>query len=637
MPEARESSIVTHPVLVAGVLTAFHTFYGASPATGDRWTAVPIALESGWPGTYPTADLLVQSGLHGGYHLYVALGKLASLGIPLSAIWEVGLLASVFLLMLLALHLFEWLTGRRDIAVLSAAVLMAMPPLRGSLVWSPIPWQEFVVGSVGNDLALLALLALWKRWWMVAGVAAGVLCNIHPSMGSIAVVLMLGAAVVWWTEDRGRIVRALAAAALLASPNVFVMMGRLYGGQAGTASPAGLIALIEPFNAQYTIRNHVDSGLGFYASMLVLALAGSRHLARDRRRDLLVAVAALHGLMAIYIVGADVFRSAFIGLFFWFRTTAYVKVLAMPLCVLLAAGAWNATGSAVRRARLGALLALAAIVQNHTVAASLMLLAVAIVLVEQGGASARGLAVALVLCAMASIAAIGWRHLGIPVASDAVRVGLVIASGIMPLFAVPLVLRAPREEPPDVTASASAGWWLPASAAILVLSLLARHPYDSPLDNLSPERWSAVHARVLWDEPAGDMADVERWARDSTSRDAMFVVPPDGKESTTFRVRARRGVFVTLADIAQMTYAPTNFLVARQRAALVGMRIVNGHPDVSGYDALDDRGADALRQAGAAYLVFRRATAPRLSLPSVYSDAAWLVYGLDRGPGSLRK
>jgi hypothetical protein len=59
--------------------------------------------------------------------------------------------------------------------------------------------------------------------------------------------------------------------------------------------------------------------------------------------------------------------------------------------------------------------------------------------------------------------------------------------------------------------------------------------------------------------------------------------------------------------------------------------VVDGRPDSNGYGSLNDRAADALRQAGATYLAFRRSAAPRLSFPVVYSDAAWLVYGLGHG------
>jgi hypothetical protein len=176
------------------------------------------------------------------------------------------------------------------------------------------------------------------------------------------------------------------------------------------------------------------------------------------------------------------------------------------------------------------------------------------------------------------------------------------------------------------------GRWLAGAAVALVFSLFAGNPYQAGLRTILPASWSSVRARVLFEEPAGELAEVERWARRATPRDALFVLPPDVLASESFRVRARRGVFVTIGDLAQLTYAPTAFIQARERATLAGVRVVHGRPDASGYSRIDDAGAEALRRAGATHLVVAKARAPKLNLAVALDGSAWLVYALRDRP-----
>lgn len=634
MPRSWKEAM-THPVVVAAVLTIFRLFYGQLPKEGSRFLAIPIAIESGWPGTYPATDILVQSGLHSGFHLYVAIGKLAALGVSLVLIWEAGLLITTFLLAWLVMRICEHLTRRRDVALMSTAVLMAMPSFRGTLVWSPVPGPEFVIASLGACMLLLALLLSWQRRWVLAGLVAGLLCNLHPSLGSIAFLLLVAAGTASWRQDRVQLAQALVVGAIAALPNVYAMGRHLLADGATEVASAGLFEMVAPFQKQYSITDHLNDGLAFYSGMVVLALAGIEAGVLRGRREVLSAFVAIHGLVVLYMIAVEAFQSSFIGIFFWFRATAYVKVLAIPACVLLAVHHWHRPGSVVRRATLGGLLLAAAFAQNETASASFLLFALAWQFARDSRSTARVMAVLLGACAAALMVSIGWRRLGIPVAPDAVRTLLAVLGGVLPLLAIPLVFTARRA---IAGAAASperdrvSGRWLAGTALALVFSLFAGSPYEAGVRTLLPESWSSVRERVLFEEPSGAMAEVERWARRATPRDALFVLPPDALASESFRVRARRGVFVTIGDLAQLTYAPAAFIQARERAMLAGVGVPNGRPDASGYARIDDAGVDALRRAGATHLVFAKSRAPRLDLAVAFDGDGWLVYALDDGP-----
>jgi hypothetical protein len=634
MPRSWKESM-THPVVVAAALTIFRLFYGQLPKDGSRFLAIPIAIESGWPGTYPATDILVQSGMHSGFHLYVALGKIAALGLSLAVMWEACFLITTFLLAWLVMTLCEHLTERRDVALMSTAVLMAMPSFRGTLVWSPVPGPEFVIASLGACMLLMALLFSWQRRWVLAGLVAGLLCNLHPSLGSIAFLLLVAAGTASWTQDRVQLMRALIVGAIAALPNAYAMGRHLFDSGAAEVTTAGLFELVAPFQKQYSITDHLNDGLGFYSSMVVLALAGIEAGVLRRRRDLLSAFVAIHGLVAIYVVAVEVFQSSFIGIFFWFRATAFVKVLAIPACVLLAAHHWRGPGSAARRATLGALMLAAAFAQNETASASFLLFALAWHLAPDSRGTARATAVLLGMCAAALMVSIGWRRLGIPVSPDSIRTLLAVVGGVLPLLTIPLVFTARRATVGEAGLPGQdrvSGRWLAGTALALVFSLFGRNPYQAGIRTMLPESWSSVRARVLFEEPSGEMAEVERWARRAAPRDALFVLPPDALASERFRVRARRGVFVTIGDLAQLTYAPAAFIQARERARLAGVGVPEGRPEASGYARIDSAGADALRRAGATHLVFVKSRAPRLDLAVAFAGDAWLVYALEGRP-----
>lgn len=629
---------LTTPAAVAAILTLFRLFYGGLPLDGSRYLAVPIAIESGWPGTYPVGDILVQSGMSSGFHLYVLMGKLAATGVSLMLQWEAGLLITTFLLAWLSMLVAERITGRRDVALIAAVVLMTMPPYRGALAWAPFPPLEFVTGSLGACLLLAAVLLAWTDRWAWAGLSAGLLSNIHPSLGSIAFVMLIAVGVSRWHDARGAFLRALAIGVFFALPNVWAMARHLFGSGAGRVTQAGLLEMIAPFQMHYSLTRHVNHLLGFYTGALALAIAGLYATTARVRRDAIFLLAAVHALILLYILGVEILHSNFVTIFFWFRATSYVKVLAIPACTLLAVHAWREPGSVARRALLGILLLAAAFVQNDTVSAAFLMLALAWHLSQDPRWQGRTAAAVLAAWALAAMASVGWRRLGIPVAPREVQALLAVAGGVLPLVAIPMLVRARRPVP------AAGEWMLRTSVSgrcvvgavlVMVLSLAARHPYDLGWETLKPEPISRLLARVRIEAPVRELRGIVEWVGRATSRDALFVVPPDAPVWDTFRAASRRGVFVTFGDLAQLTYAPAAFLEARSRATLIGTRVIDGQSNASGYASLDDAAAAQLRAAGATHLVFAKPDAPRLAVSVVYEDTRWLVYSLTQGADAL--
>jgi len=331
--------------MTALALTAIRILFAGEQQTGrDRFLAVPIALESGWPGTYTPSDVLVQAGLHSGFHLYVGFGHLAAmLGISPVLLWEIGLLVSLFAISLLMLRFGELLTGRRDLAILSAMLLITMPGFRGGLAWTPFPSSEFTTGIVAGAMGFYGLWALWHGQWLRAGATAGLLFNVHPSMGSISAVFVAVTALASG-GDRRRAAQALALVALLASPNVIVMGLHLFAGGA----PSATFAEVTQYQRQHTLRNYWDVGLPFYAALVALAVAGSGTLDAALRRHVRLAIAAVHALFLVYIIGVELLESTAVLMFFFFRASAYLKVLGVMLAARLAGSPCHALSGAGR-------------------------------------------------------------------------------------------------------------------------------------------------------------------------------------------------------------------------------------------------------------------------------------------------
>jgi hypothetical protein len=104
-------------------------------------------------------------------------------------------------------------------------------------------------------------------------------------------------------------------------------------------------------------------------------------------------------------------------------------------------------------------------------------------------------------------------------------------------------------------------------------------------------------------------------------RTALVVLPPDLDDASAFRLRARRGVFTSAADLAQLTYSPSTYPEAARRMALV-QRFLGARG--AGCASLESLAADLFRAAGATHVACRRDDAAPLR--RLYADSAWALY-----------
>jgi hypothetical protein len=527
-------------------------------------------------------------------------------------LWEAGLLACLVSTCVLLLLIGERLTGRLDIAMLAGAVLMSMPGFRGGLAWTPFPSAEFTTGTLAGVLGLYVVWCLVRGKWLPAGITAGLLFNIHPSMGSISAALFVAVALVE-PEHRARQMRSLAWLVLLASPNVVAMAAHLFGGSG--ASP--LLADIAVYQRQHTLRNFWGPEVPFYAVMLAMAMAGTGAVDELLCRRVRAVIIAVQVLMGAYIVGVDVLQSTAVAVFFMFRASAFIKILAVIFAAALALNQSVATPR-WRRAALVGLLVAAAFVQNELGSLACALLALAVFAAERR--SHRAVPFSLALVALAVMVSVGWRRLGIPPASPH-TVGILIGvATVAALLSLPSLLGVATDALP---ARRPLQWRAVALvvALIPVVSSLLQHPYDWTWRQLRPLSPAAHIDRIQFDRPAGALAAMERWVRDSLPHAALVVVPPSRDDASAFRLRARRGVFISASDMAQLTYSPAAYPEAARRMALAQQYLGTGGVGCAG---LDSRAAGLFRSAGATHVVCRGDDpAP---LRRVYADPAWALY-----------
>jgi hypothetical protein len=172
-----------------------------------------------------------------------------------------------------------------------------------------------------------------------------------------------------------------------------------------------------------------------------------------------------------------------------------------------------------------------------------------------------------------------------------------------------------------------------AAAGLVVLSASLRHPYDWSWRHLLPASPQELKARVRFDEPSGTLGELARWVRQTLPGDALIALPPDVTDATAFRLQSRRGLFVSMGDLAQLTYAPQTLPEARRRMALLKQSFGAGGGSPGGCASIGDAEARAFTALGATHLVCPRHAAPRDGLKAVYGDTAWTLHRLDGSGG----
>ena len=164
---------------------------------------------------------------------------------------------------------------------------------------------------------------------------------------------------------------------------------------------------------------------------------------------------------------------------------------------------------------------------------------------------------------------------------------------------------------------------------ILAFSPLALGAYE--VYRLAPGYLQQARERsTLLREETGSTADLYRWLRESSPKDAVYLTPPD-LEGT--RYLGQRAIVV---DWKAVPLIPTELLGWYERLCDVTGREVRSSHDLSGYGSLDpERLALIVRKYHADYLVLRRGGEQRFAeLPVVYKNGAYSVLKI-AGPPAL--
>ena len=517
--------------------------YREVPNAFDEWLALPIALETARPGTYPAGDLLVRGSMIGPFHMYKAAGVLYSLDLNVDLVWY-----TLLALSLVAFFLAVWRLGRaigltevERVAMLLA--IAASPEYRGTLNMSAQPMLSFITASVGVPLGVLALAAALEGRVVAALIVAAVAFDVHPALGLCAGIGVF--TILLSTRGWRQVLPGAGFAALVALPNVIYLMGL-------TSLPSGksnqsLLTIFQSFGWHAFVRDHWKQGYPWYALGIALAFAGSEKLSAPTGRMARLTIAVLTGIAVSWIAIMNFAPLTAILPLYLIRASLLVKPIMIGLAVV-AIGRRNSSGPVAWLAPLAAVLAIVS--PNSILAEAALAAALGTVLLDSSRGPRRRAAVVAWCCAIALFAVVVAGHVPAmaPLASaaDAVRI-LTIAAGLG--IAVTLIYS------PSVTTQVPYGH---RQRAILVVALalpvlgivLARPPGRSWL----PESLWVIKRRAQLSEPLPREAGAMLWARDHSPAASLFAVPPVEMEWVRFRIVARRGVFANVADVDQLIY-----------------------------------------------------------------------------------
>ncbi len=264
---------------------------------------------------------------------------------------------------------------------------------------------------------------------------------------------------------------------------------------------------------------------------------------------------------------------------------------------------------------------------------------------------------ALIILAVQVITA-QWLPVTIIVQSQIIRAGIFILIFAYIYFAKYLADRYPA------AAERGAAWWVLAATTISQMLPLATLAVWA-LQRILPARpWRRVLAGTVsaalmagtlaaavyygvWAPgihiygPLTDWEATQRWARDNTPRDTLFITPPQiwWLYRSDWRVFSERSTLVTLADLLEVAFAPEYLAEWRPRfdavapgaqARFRGDFFENQRLTAAAYYSLSTAGLRRVADRyGARYVVVEQPHALDLSL--VYENAGYRVYDLDAG------
>ena len=543
--------------------TAYLLAYRGAPSAFDEWLALPIAVETAFPGTYPKGDLLIQGSMDGPFHLYKLASTFYSLGINVDVAWY-ALLA----LSLIAFFLTVWrLAGAMDLndgeRLILVLAIAASPIYRGTLHWSAQPMLSFITASVAVPLGLLAVTAALEERLRSALLYCALAFDLHPSLGLCAGIAVVS--IVPGSFSLKALRTAWLPATLVALPNVVYLLGHLPAPSA--SGGAQLWDVHRSFGYHTFFRDHA-AGYPWYALALAVALVYATQGDRARRAG--QAVAVLTATAAAWILVMNLWPIPALLPLYLIRAT----LLAKPLVIGLAVMALTRRSYAGRYAWLAPFAGVLAVVYPDPVVADAALAIVLGIMLRPSrdrrlatvglAAWTAGILLLLVVLARQAPALDALTAATMSLRWIAMVTGL--AASVLLLFSPPVASEA---------RSAPTGWvaLLPALSLPVLTIVLAAPPRPTWL----PDAPARINAQLRLSLPASKESGVMWWAFSASPPGSLFAIPPANNNWVRFRLVTRRGAYATVHDINQLMYVRKFVPEAVARLATLGVIVRGPH------------------------------------------------------------
>lgn len=600
--------------------------YRGAPTAFDEWLALPIALETARPGTYPPGDLLVHGSMDAPFHLYKAASLLYTFGLNVDVAWYALLALSLvaFLLAVWRLGRALGLTEAERLVTLFA--IAASPVYRGTLNWSAQPMLSFISASVAVPLGVYAMAAALEGSAAAALVSAAVAFDVHPSLGLCAGVGVL--TVLLMNRPWRTLLRGAALALAVALPNaVYLLRHR----PMDSAVPdARLWSVVRQFGYHIFVSDHWRDGYPWYALCLALAFVGAARLGSQAARTARVAAAVLTAVAVGWIAVINVAHLPAVVPFYLIRASLLVKPLMLGLAVVAVArrSAWT-LGDA-----LTAVAAVLAVVHPNPVVGEAAL-AAALGGVLRGSTRRlwRAVSALALLCAGALLVVVVAGHLPalafVSAWTDGIRLGT-LAVGVTVAVLTFGAHGAPAAEPRPGAQSALV--WVALALPALGI-VLARPPGRAWL----PDSWSRIRARMELSQPLQREAGAMRWARDHSPPGSLFAVPPVDVNWVRFRTVARRGEYASVHDVNQLMYTRARLFPELDRLATLGVVVRGPHEfDGAAYRGPTCARLERLAAAGVTHYVLPVGASIPAGVAPVYGDSSYQILDVPRAAAACR-
>jgi hypothetical protein len=589
--------------------------YRGAPTAFDEWLALPLALETARPGTYPAGDLLVHGSLQGPFHLYKAASVLWTLGIDVDIAWYVLLVLS-----LVVFFLAVWRLGRamsldaRERTLLVFAIA-ATPIYRGTLNWCAEPNLSFITASVAVPLALLAVAAAIEQRGRRALVFAAVTFGLHPALGLCPGLTALS--LVPWPRTAKALWREWMPAALITVPNLVYLV--LHRPAPGIGTDDRLWEIAETFAYHTFVRDHWRDGYPWFALLFALALIGAAQLSTEGARRARHAALVLAGLAVGWIVVMNVMPIPALLPLYLIRASWLVKPLILGLALTLV----TRHRFAGRYAFLAPWAGAVAIAHPDRMIAEVgAAIVLGIVLRPSSDWRLKLIGTAAWTCAIvALLSVLARRAPALDVLMDPVtplRL-LLLAVGLMAVAALVVI--------PVTTASTP---WTPSRRLLLagaialpLLSVMLDKPFGR---GWLPESAAVLSGRLHLSRPRPAEEGAMNWARLHSPPGSLFAVPPVDHYWVRFRLAAERGVYATVHDVNQLMYVRNAVLPTVERLQTLGVLTRGPHRfDPRPYLRPTCRRLQRLAQDSVAFYVLPAGAAALTGGVVAFSDSSYAV------------